>query len=128
MKKTITLTMIAIAGVMTLSACTHRDAAMIGAVIGHSVGAPLGTAAVALDETFKTAGDVVEANPRYDGQTRAPKNPANSRPSRQGAHAGGENEDETHYYKAEVLVKTHGPASIESIDFHESEDVTKFWK
>lgn len=56
---------------LALLGCAHRDAAMLGAVIGHGVGTPLGVAAVAVDETFATAGEIRAANPRYASPPQA---------------------------------------------------------
>ncbi|MEJ2200524.1 MAG: hypothetical protein P8X63_05870 [Desulfuromonadaceae bacterium] len=73
----------------------------------------------AIDETFRTAGDVVKENPRYQNQRNEPK-PTVSLPT-PGA-------EEDYYYKAEVLVKTHGPAQIESLSLQQTEDVSEFWR
>jgi len=105
--------------------CSPREAATVGAMIGRPFGYALGTGAVAIEETFETAKDVRQANPRYDGRVARPCGPYRAgcgpacgtcRPV-----------DDTHYYEATVLVKTTGPASIQSIDFKDSEDVTAFW-
>lgn len=50
---------------IVFSACSPRETARVGAVIGRQVGAPIGLVGVVVDETFRTAGDVVKANPRY---------------------------------------------------------------
>ncbi|WP_303720869.1 hypothetical protein [Malonomonas rubra] len=102
-----------------LSACTNQDAAQLGSLIGRSLGKPVGTVATAIDETFRTAGDVVKENPRFQNQRNDPK-PTVSPPI--------PNTNEDYYYKAEVLVKTRGPAQIESLSLQQTEDVSDFWK
>jgi hypothetical protein len=105
----------------------------LGVAIGEALGTPLGVAAAAVDETFQTAGDVVDANPRYrqraaaqaprsspSGHTRSPVT-AERRSAERSAQS-------SHYYRAEVLVKIRGPAKIETIDFVDSEEVVGFWK
>ncbi|RMF47565.1 MAG: hypothetical protein D6751_02430 [Deltaproteobacteria bacterium] len=120
--------------------CTQRDAATVGAMIGRGLAMPIGTAAVIVDETAQSTGDIVRQNPRYDQLKNQPafrRQTAAAPPvvpprSRHGEyHPAGAaypgREDRYHYYRAEVLVKTRGPADIQSIDFAESEDVTRFW-
>ncbi len=51
-----------------LVGCANRDAALFGSLVGRSLGKPIGVVATAVDETFKTAGDVVKENPRYQRQ------------------------------------------------------------
>ena len=108
-----------LAAVTFLSACTNQDAAQLGSMIGRSLGKPVGTVATAIDETFRTAGDIIEENPRYQNQRNEPK-PTVSPPI--------PNTEEDYYYKAEVLVKTRGPAQIESMSLQQTEDVSDFWK
>lgn len=103
---------------MIVSGCANQDAAQLGALIGRSLGRPIGTVATALDETVHTAGEVVKANPRYQQNPAPPVQQPASLPYDDGAH----------YYKAEVLVKTRGPARIESLQLQQTEDVSAFWK
>jgi len=123
--------------------CTQRDAATLGAVVGRTVAMPIGTAAVILDETVQSTGDIVRQNPRYDNLSAKPSVLNHSRPAPPTAftpvagyrkasyvnYNGGDTygDSQTHYYRAEVLVKTRGPADIESINFAESQDITEFW-
>lgn len=103
---------------LIVSGCANQDAAQLGSLIGRALGRPIGTVATAIDETFQTAGDVVKENPRYQQQRQyQPPLPA-AAPYDQGAH----------YYQAEVLVKTRGPARIESLQLQKTEDVSAFWK
>ncbi|WP_305045063.1 hypothetical protein [Geoalkalibacter sp.] len=102
------------------SGCTTRDAAQLGSMMGRSLGVPVGTVATVIDETFQTAGDVVKENPRYQRRLVPAASPATLNPSP--ATAG------DHYYRAEVLIKTQGPARIESMSLQKSEDVSAFWK
>ena len=61
---------------LTSGCATYRNAGMQGAsdagtVVGSAVGLPLGAVAVAIDETFKTAGGVTKQKrlyERYDAQ------------------------------------------------------------
>ncbi|WP_303720114.1 hypothetical protein [Malonomonas rubra] len=108
-----------LAALTVLSACTNQDAAQLGSLIGRSLGKPVGTVATAIDETFRTVGDVVNENPRFQNQYNEPKQTVSSRiPST----------EEDYYYKAEVLVKTRGPAQIDSMSLQKTEDVSDFWK
>lgn len=111
--------LVGLAALFFLSSCANQDAAQLGSLIGRSLGKPVGTVATAIDETFRTAGDIVKENPRFQNQRNNPK-PAES-PSLP-------NTKEDHYYKAEVLVKTRGPAQIESLSLQQTEDVSEFWK
>ena len=97
----------------------------------------MGVAATAFDETFKVAGDVVDANPRYAKRTAAQRSqydssrqsrPApRSEPSLRSQGRNTPSDQATHYYRAEVLVKTRGPAAIQSIDFADSMEEVDFW-
>lgn len=123
--------------------CTQRDAATIGAMVGRTVAMPIGTVAVALDETVQSTGDIVRQNPRYDNLPATPSVLNNHGPTpapaytptgsyhqvSNGNHNDGNtySDNQTHYYRAEVLVKTRGPANIQSIDFAESQDISEFW-
>lgn len=111
--------LIGLAALFFLSSCANQDAAQFGSLIGRSLGKPVGTVATAIDETFRTAGDIVKENPRFRNQRNNPP-PTVSPPV--------PNAEEDHYYKAEVLVKTHGPAQIESLSLQQTEDVSEFWK
>jgi hypothetical protein len=106
-----------------LSACATQDAALVGAMVGRTLGMPVGTVATAVDETFRTAADVVKENPRHREKRemadhRRPPVPCTV--PRSGV--------EDYYYRAEVLVKTRGPAQIESLTLQETEDVSEFWR
>ncbi|GAB4564043.1 MAG: hypothetical protein Tsb0017_23600 [Geothermobacteraceae bacterium] len=120
--------------------CTQRDAATVGAMIGRGLAMPLGTAAVIVDETVQSTGDIVRQNPRYDQRNNQPAfrrqmapEPSAAAPRLQpveyhpASALVSDRKDRFHYYRTEVLVKTRGPADIQSIDFVESEDVTRFW-
>ena len=118
--------LVGLAALFFLSSCANQDAAQLGSLIWvgavddiWELGKPVGTVATAIDETFRTAGDIVKENPRFQNQRNNPK-PAES-PSLP-------NTKEDHYYKAEVLVKTRGPAQIESLSLQQTEDVSEFWK
>ncbi len=108
------------------SGCTTRDAAQLGSLIGRSLGTPIGTVATAIDETFQTAGDVVKENPRYQQRQMQAPAPAPAAPPAPLYAAPANSGD--HYYRAEVLIKTRGPARIESMHLQQTEDVTAFWK
>ena len=91
----------------------------MGSLIGRTLGKPLGAVATTIDETFQTAGDVARANPRYQHRPNEPK---------QLAAVSISPADEAYYYQAEVLVKTQGPARIESLSLQQAEDVSEFWR
>ena len=111
--------MIILLAITTLcGGCTNRDAALFGGLIGRTLGKPVGTVATALDETFKTAGDISKENPRYQ-QHGGPQ------PTRPTARLDNGND---YYYRTEVLIKTRGPAQIEAISLQGSEDVSDFWR
>lgn len=115
--------------ILFLTGCTTHEAAVIGAIPGRMIGMPLGVLATAIDESVKTAGDVVDANPRYSRvKNNTISKPAyqyqNYKPSAPAYHVAGN----THYYKAEVLIKTRGPAQLESMQLVDSRDVTEFWQ
>ncbi len=101
---------------------------MVGALVGRTLGTPVGTVAVAVDVSFNTAGDTVNENPRYrEGrQARAaatsPLHPSNSLEHIANRHT------DTRYCRAEVILKINGPVDIESIHLHDSKEVTDFWK
>lgn len=118
--KKMTMLLILLISFILFSGCTNRDAAQLGSLIGRSLGKPIGVVATAVDETVKTTGDVIKENPRYQNLSSAPLQ---------------RTEDVTHgvdesvrYYRAEVLVKTKGPANIQSMSLQETEDVTQFWQ
>lgn len=100
--------------------CSNRDAAQLGAMIGRTLGKPIGTAATAVDETFRTVGDVITENPRH--QNRKVASVAGSRVDEV------QTDDQVYLYRTEVLVKTRGPAQIESLQLQQSEDVSEFWR
>jgi hypothetical protein len=109
--------------------CTTQEAVIMGAIPGRIIGTPIGMVATALDESVKTAADVVSANPRY---SRA-KNVASSKPAYQYQNYKAvtptyRGVDNSHYYKAEVLIKTRGAAKFESIQLMDSREVTDFWR
>lgn len=105
---------------LIVSGCANQDAAQLGSLIGRSLGRPIGTVATAIDETIHTAGDVVKENPRYQQQRQ--NQPAQQVP------LPAPYDESAHYYKAEVLIKTRGPARIESLNLQKTEDVSAFWK
>jgi len=111
----------AVIAFLLVSGCANQDAAQLGSLIGRSLGRPIGTVATAIDETFQTAGDVVKENPRYQQQRQ-------SQPAPQLAPASAPSDQSAHYYKAEVLIKTRGPARIESMNLQQTEDVSAFWR
>ncbi len=111
-----------VTGVLLFNACSTRNAALLATIPGQAIGVPLGMTLTAIDETFKTAKEVVDANPRYDKQK--PVHQAGYSSSRRLP----EDVQDTHYYKTEVLIKTRGPADIQSVELIDSEDVTEFWR
>lgn len=115
------LAIIACATVLILSfGCSNRDAAQLGAVIGRTLGKPIGTAATAVDETFRTVGDVITENPRHRNSKGVPAVVS---------HADEVQTDEqAYFYRTEVQVKTRGPAQIESLQLPQSEDMSEFWR
>lgn len=118
-----------IALITVLSACTTREAAIIAAVPGRIIGTPMGMIATTVDESFATAGDIVQANPRHDrcckGSLLQKHRPTQRSPTDLAPPL--ENTG-FHYYKAEVLIKTRGRAQFESIQMLDSQDVTNFWQ
>jgi hypothetical protein len=105
--------------IFLLAGCANQDAAQLGSLIGRSLGKPLGVVATALDETLQTTADVVHENPRYHRSQPAAQQAV---PVRTGSG------EEDFYYRAEVLVRTRGPAQIESLDLQKTEDVSAFWR
>ncbi len=113
---------------LILSACTTHEAAVIGAIPGRMVGIPLGMAITAVDESFKTAGDVVKANPRYHRSSKLRySKPVDTYRPKTYRRYGSSFDGDYHYYKAEVLIKTQGPAQIESMQLLDGKNVTDFW-
>ena len=106
--------------VVLLAGCANQDAAQLGSLIGRSLGKPIGAVVTAVDETFQTAGDVIQENPRYS-------NPQ-GREQQLAPVVTGSGDDGDYFYRAEVLVKTRGPAQIESLSLQKTEDVTAFWR
>lgn len=104
--------------------CSPKEAATVGAMIGRPFGNAIGVGVVAVEETFRTAGDVRDANPRFENEPRcrrpapAPAQPATPSVARA---------DGRHFYEVRAIVQTAGPAKIENITYRESEDVTAFW-
>ena len=114
---------------LILSACTVHEAAVIGAIPGRMVGIPLGMAITAVDESFKTATDVVKANPRYSSANNTHYSQATKYyPPKADRKYNNYLDGDYHYYKAEVLIKTQGSAQIESLHLLESKNVTDFWQ
>lgn len=92
-----------VAAVAGVCGCANQEATLVGGV------------AKAIDETFRTAGEVVRENPYQRGnETEAPET----------AQAP---DGEEHYYRAEVLVKTRGQAKIEAMRLRDTEEVSEFW-
>jgi len=120
--KSISIIVVVAALVWGMLGCTPREAAVVGAKMGRQAGTALGSAAVAIEETFNTVGDVLDANPRRDHQV-SPQQEASLHPT----SSPGTEPEAVHYYKAEVLIKTNGPAEIASVDVGDTEDVTQFW-
>lgn len=88
----------------------------MGGAIGRSLGRPVGAVATAIDETFRTAGEVVRENPyRRGNETDAPETALAP-------------DGEEHYCRAEVLVKARGPSKIEALRLRETEEVSEFWR
>ena len=106
---------------LLLGACTTRDAAQLGAMVGHAVGRPLGVVATAVDESINTASDVVRENPRYLQQSTSQEQAGSSTAVAHG-------QADAYYYRAEVLVKTRGPAQLEGLTLQQTEDVSEFWR
>jgi hypothetical protein len=98
-----------------LGCATPREAATVGAWMGRQIGTPMGIAATAVEESFHHAGDIRYANPRFDGRPRTTQRLQSA------------NDDSTHVYRANVVVKTEGPARVRSIEVSDPEDVTAFW-
>jgi hypothetical protein len=121
--------LVVLLGVASAVGCTHTDAANVGAAVGHGLGTPVGVAAVAVEETFATAADIQDANRRHRRPQPLPRRVSrragsSSTPRKPAASRAGED----HYYRAEVVVRTRGPADIRSIEVGETEDVTEFWQ
>ncbi len=122
-----------IVGIVTWTGCVSpREAATLGAFLGRQVGTPLGVAVVTVEETFKTAEDVHDANPREEERRKAraaarPITPAPGKASLAPAPAASTVGEEYRYYRAEVIVKTRGAADIQELQLQETQDVTAFW-
>lgn len=106
-------------GLACVGCCSPREAATMGAVIARPFGYALGISAVAVGETFETAADVVEANPRYASDPV---------PARTATGWSRPNAGEPHYYETRVMVKTAGQARIERVDLIESRESAAFWR
>jgi len=120
-KLIVILTIMSSVAVFALSfGCSNRDAAQLGAMIGRTLGKPIGTAATAVDETFRTVGDVMTENPRHQNRKVVPVTVAREEEA--------QTDDQAYFYRTEVLVKTRGPAQIESLQLQQSEDVSEFWR
>lgn len=111
-----------IAGVLLLNACSTRNAALLATIPAQAIGIPLGMTLTVINETFKTAKEVVNANPRYDKQKPVHQTGYSSSPRLP------HDAPDIHYYKTEVLIKTRGPADIQSVELIDSNDVTEFWR
>ena len=109
--------------IAAVTGCTNREAATLGAMIGHRIGSVFGTAAVAVEETFETTQDVQAANPRWDNQ---PQHQSRRHP--QTPQASSSRDSQTHYYSTQVVIETQGPANIRSVQAGEAIDVTRFWE
>ncbi len=108
-----------ILSLILLSGCSNREAAQLGSMIGRALGKPVGTVATALDETVRTTADIVKDNPRYQRQAK---------PERLAMTPRIDQRQDDYYYRAEVLVKTRGPAQIEEFSLQQTEDVSDFWR
>ncbi len=112
--------------ILALSACTTHEAAVLGAIPGRIIGVPIGMTFTAIEQTFETANDIVEARPKHSGLLpRGYSKPIEYSPRRSTAYR---NKNDTHYYKAEVLIKTRGKADFQSVQLVETKDVTDFWQ
>lgn len=125
MNKQTTLSIVLIIAVLIAAGtgCRNREAATVGAMIGHRIGSVFGTAAVAVEETVETAKDVQAANPRWEHEPR--------QRSRSHAHtprATSTTDSQTHYYSTQVVIETQGPANIQSVQAGDAIDVTRFWE
>lgn len=109
--------------VAAVTGCTHREAATVGAMIGHRIGSVFGTAAVAVEETLETTKDVQAANPRWDNQPQCQPRRHPSTP-----RASCATDSQTHYYSTQVVIETQGPANIRSMQAGDAVDVTRFWE
>jgi hypothetical protein len=103
--------------------CSTREAATTGAMVGRRAGTALGSVVVAVEETFNTAKDVQQANPRWDHQP----NP-HQRVNQPTAPVSPTQNQELYYYQANVLVETQGPANIVSIDVSDTKEARRFWQ
>jgi len=110
------LMLTALLALLFVSGCANQDAADLGSLLGRTLGKPVGVVATAIDETFQTTGDIMSDNPRYQRaeQQVTPATPAAN--------------NKSHYYQAQVLIKTQGPAQIEALNLEASEDVSAFWR
>ncbi len=116
------ITVLIVSLIIAVTGCSHREAATVGAMIGHRIGTVFGTATVAVEETFETTKDVQAANPRWDDHPRHSQR-TRHRPVPPPPHS----DSESHYYSTNVVIKTRGPAEILSVEASETEDVTQFW-
>ena len=108
-----------VAALLVGGCASPRDAAVAGAWLGRQVGTPLGVAATVVDETFAYAGDIVDANPRYDrsgSQANACPAPATSPADKK-----------SYMVRAEVLIETDAPVGIHSVTLEDPKAVQDFW-
>lgn len=126
MKKRILRTTTGLALIAALAGCcSPREAATVGAVIARPFGYALGITGVAIDETFQTADDVIDANPRYADRPWSCAGPRRIEPCRTVSEAG---VGDRYFYETTLLVETEGPANIRSVRLEDAEDVTAFWQ
>lgn len=127
MKTSKTLAALGLALAIT-SGCTLGDTAQVSALVGRTIGAPLGAVATAIEESVLTAGDVTRLNPRY--QNAQAMSPNHLQPPLQPSrpYETTSSPETPYYYRAEVLIKTRGPARIESLQLQDTQDVSEFWR
>ena len=113
---------------LSQAGCTHREAAIVGAAVSRPIGYTLGIAGVAVDETFKTAGDIMQANPRHEENRFNTLGTDGRASSVYPPKLDNAIDKHIHYYKKEVMIKTSGPANIQSMEFTDSKEVSDFWR
>ena len=101
---------------------------MVGALIGHGMGTPLGVAAVAVDETFATAGDIRAANPRYSGTSQRPSAPRSQRYTPSPPPRREPRGTRTQGYGPGMLASTTGPSNVQSMRYGATEEADRFWR
>jgi hypothetical protein len=128
MKSTRVIAALGAAMVFFLGACAHQDAAMVGALIGHGMGTPLGVATVAVDETFATAEDIRAANPRYSGTSQRPSAPRSQRTAPSPPPRREPRGTRTHGYDPGMLASTTQPSNVRSMQYGVTEEAARFWR